>query len=148
MAAAPFGPAGGVAGWLGAVEGDGEQSPDLADGERDEARVGRRRGVRPRGRWRLGVSPVPELGGGDRADRQGGHDQHGVPEDRGVEPGLALVQAEAALSGLEAFLYWPPQPGCPDQPGLATSDFTGFLMSSAGIHCRAPARAWPVFSRT
>ena len=29
-----------------------------------------------------------------------------------------------------------------------TSDFTGSLMSSAGIHCRAPASAWPVFSRT
>ena len=27
-------------------------------------------------------------------------------------------------------------------------DFTGSLMSSAGIHWRAPASAWPVFSRT
>jgi hypothetical protein len=31
-----------------------------------------------------------------------------VPQDRGVEPGLALVQAEAAFSELEAFLNRPP----------------------------------------
>jgi hypothetical protein len=41
-----------------------------------------------------------------------------VPPDRGVEPGLALVQAEAAFSQLGAFLDRPSQPCCPDQPGL------------------------------
>jgi hypothetical protein len=52
----------------------------------------------------LGVGAVPQLGGGDGADREGGHDQHDVPQDRGVEAGLALVQAEAALPELEALL--------------------------------------------
>ena len=50
----------------------------------------------------------PELGGGDGADREGGHDQHGVPQDRGVGPGLALVQAEGVLAELEALLNRPP----------------------------------------
>ena len=31
---------------------------------------------------------------GKRSPRQSGHDQHDVADDRGVEPGLALVQAE------------------------------------------------------
>ena len=41
-----------------------------------------------------------------------------MPGDRGVEPGLALVQAEVVLAELETFLRWPAQPGRPDQPGL------------------------------
>ena len=71
----------------------------------------------PAGR-RLGTSAFPQLGGGDRADREGGHDQHDVPQDRRVGPGLALVQAEAALPELEALLHRPSQPCRPDQPGL------------------------------
>ena len=67
-------------------------------------------GVRPGWRRCLGVGAVPELGGGDGADREGGHDQHDVAQDRGVEPGLALVQAEAALAQFEAFLHRPSQP--------------------------------------
>jgi hypothetical protein len=39
--------------------------------------------------------------GADGADRQGGHDQDDVTLDRGVEAGLALVQAEAVLPGLD-----------------------------------------------
>jgi len=101
-------PAGGVAGWLRPVEGGGEEPLDLADGERDQPWVGGRLVVRPGGRRGLGVRAVAELGGGDGADRQGGHDQHGVPADRGVEAGLALVQAEAALPELEALLSRPP----------------------------------------
>jgi hypothetical protein len=49
-----------------------------------------------------GAGVVPERRGGDGADRQGGHDQDNVAQDRGVGPGLALVQAEAALGELEA----------------------------------------------
>ena len=70
------------------------------------------------GRRCLGVGPVPELRGGHGADGQGRHDQHEVAEDRGIEPGLALVQAEAVLPELEIFLDRPAQPGGPDQPGL------------------------------
>ena len=46
----------------------------------------------------LGVGAVLDQGGGDGADGQGGHHQHGVACDRGVEPGLALVKAEAVLA--------------------------------------------------
>ena len=83
----------------------------------------RRRTVGPfqsataRGR-RLGVGAVFELGGGDGADGEGGHHQYRVAEDRGVEPGLALVEREAVLGEGEIFFYRPAQPGCPDQPGL------------------------------
>jgi hypothetical protein len=38
----PFEPSGGVAGWFRPGERVGEQSPGLADGERDEAGVGGR----------------------------------------------------------------------------------------------------------
>jgi hypothetical protein len=99
---------GGVARWFRAGKGVGEQAPDLADGERDEAGVGGRLVVWAAPRRRLGIGPVPELGGRDGADRQGGHDQNEVPQDRGVEPGLALVQAEASLSQLEALFNRPP----------------------------------------
>jgi hypothetical protein len=62
-----------------------EQAADLQDGQRDHAWFGRRgliRGDRGRG---LGIGTVFQQGGGDRADRQGGHHQHGMAEDRGVE---------------------------------------------------------------
>ena len=65
----------------------------------------------------LGVGAVSEVGGGDGADGQGGHDQYGVAGDRGVEPGLALVEAEAVLAELEVLLDRPAQPGGADQPG-------------------------------
>jgi hypothetical protein len=45
--------------------------------------------------------------GGDGADRQGGHDQHGVPDDRGVEADLGLVQPEAVFAELESLLRRP-----------------------------------------
>src|SRR5579875_2102992 len=45
--------------------------------------------------------------GGDGANRQGGHHEHGVADDRGVQPGLALVQPEAVLSELEILLHRP-----------------------------------------
>ena len=81
--------------------------------------------IQQRGRtcWEeVGKQDVQEwvawLGGGDRADREGGHDQHEVPQNRGVEAGLALVQAEAVLPQLEALLHGPAQARRPDQPAL------------------------------
>ncbi len=46
-----------------------------------------------RERWGgcLGVGAAAEQGGGDGADGQAGHDQHGVPGDRGVEADLGLA---------------------------------------------------------
>jgi len=62
---------------------------------------------------RLGTGAVFQQRGGDGADRQGGHDQHGVAEDRGVQAGLALVEADAVLAELEIFFDWPSQPAAP-----------------------------------
>src|SRR5271165_5463931 len=74
--------------------------------------------IRPdRGRC-LGVGAVAQQRGGDGADGQGGHDEHGVAGDRGVEPSLALVEAEAVLAEFEIFFYWPSEPCGADQPGL------------------------------
>ena len=96
-----------MAGWVWLAEDGGEQPLHLVDRERDEAGVSGRRLVRPDGRRRLGAGAVPEPGGGNSADGEGGHDEHEVAEDRGVEPGLALVQAEVVLSELESFFSRP-----------------------------------------
>jgi len=85
--------------------GPGEQAGDLRDGQRDHARVGWWRLARPGRRWWLGIGAVFEQGGCDGADCEGGHDQHGVPGDRGVEPDLGLIQPEAVLAGPETFFY-------------------------------------------
>ena len=108
MAPSPFEPAGGVAGWVWLAEGGGEQPLDFADGERDQAGVAGRRLVWPDRRRCLGIGAVPELGGGDGADGEGGHDEHEVAADRGVEPGLALVEPEVVLPELEFFFNRPP----------------------------------------
>jgi hypothetical protein len=65
VAASPFEPAGGVAGRFRPAEPGGEQSPDLADGERDEAGVGGRGVAWPGRRGGLGVSAFPEQRGND-----------------------------------------------------------------------------------
>jgi hypothetical protein len=101
-------PAGGVAGWLRAAQGVGEQVLDFPDAERDQAWVCGRLAAGSGWRRGLGVGALAELGGGDGADREGGHDQDEVAQDGGVEAGLALVQAEAVLGQLEAFLSRPP----------------------------------------
>ena len=108
MAASPLEPAGGVAGRLGPAERVGEEAPGLGDGKRDKARVGGWRVTWPGWRRGLGAGAVLEHRCGDGADREDGHDQHEVAQDRGVEPGLALVQPDAALSGLEGLLSRPP----------------------------------------
>src|SRR5271163_807551 len=102
MAASSFEPAGGVAGWVWLAEGGGEQPLHFVDGERDQAGLAGRRLVWSGGRRCLG--------GGDGADSEGAHDEHEVAADRGVEPGLALVQAEVVLSEFESFFHWPSQP--------------------------------------
>ena len=80
----------------------GEQALDLRDGQRDHAGFRRWRLAGPdRGRC-LGIGSVFHQRGGDGADRQRGHDQQGVADDRGVEPGLALVEPEAVLAELES----------------------------------------------
>jgi hypothetical protein len=102
--------------WTAAPGGPGQQAGDLGGGQRDHAGIGGRRLAGPdRGR-RLGIGALPELGGGDGADGQG-HDQDGVPGDRGVEADLGLIQAEEVLPGPELLLHRSPEPGRPDQPG-------------------------------
>jgi hypothetical protein len=101
----------------GGRRGVAEQAPGLWDGERDHPWAGGR-GLVWVDRWRcLGAGAAAQQRGGDGADGQGGHDQHGVPGDRGIEADLGLVQPEAALAELEALFYWPAQPSGADQPG-------------------------------
>ena len=85
----------------------GEQPRDFRDGQRDHSGLCRRCLVR--GGWRrgLGAGAAAELGGGDGADREGGHDEHSVAQDRGVEPDLRLVQAEAVLAEFKIFFNRP-----------------------------------------
>ena len=40
-----------------------------------------------------------------------------MPGDRGVEPDLGLIEAEAVLAEAEFFFYGPSQPCRADQPG-------------------------------
>jgi hypothetical protein len=62
-----------------------------------------------------------------------------VAQDRGVEPGLALVQAETALPEPEAFLHRPAQSRGPDQAGL---DRAAALISR-GLPFRPPRQLKP-----
>ena len=104
MAAAPFRPLLGVAGSGGM---SGEHAGDFRDGQRDHPWVGGGWLIGPGG-WRcLGAGAVAQQGGGDGAGGQGGHDQHGVAGDRGVEADLGLVEAEAVLAKLERFFNQP-----------------------------------------
>jgi hypothetical protein len=97
-----------VAGWLRVAKGGGGQALYLVDGQRDQPGVGGRPVSRAGRRRSLGIGAFSQLGGSDRADREGGHDQHEVPQDGDVEPGLALVEAEAGFPDLEALLNRPP----------------------------------------
>ena len=63
----------------------------------DQPGVGGRLVVRPGGRRSLGAGAVPQLGGGDGADREGGHDQHEVPQDRGVEQVIVVPGARVRV---------------------------------------------------
>ena len=101
MAAPPVQPVPGMGGRVRVQESCGEQAADLRDGQRDHPGLGGRRLIRPDWRRRLGIGAVFQQGGGNGADRQGGHDQHDMTGDRGIEPDLALVQAEAVLAELE-----------------------------------------------
>ena len=94
----------GVAWRPGPGGGGGEEPPDLRDGKRDQARVGGRRLVRADRSGRLGIGAVAEQRGGDGADCERCHDEHRVPGDRGIQPDLRLVQAEAVLPELEGLL--------------------------------------------
>jgi hypothetical protein len=81
--------------------GGDQQPPHLKDGQRDLPGVRRRCLVRS-----LGIGAVPKLGGGDCADSQGAHHQHYEAEDRGVQPDLVLVQAEAVLARPAVLFNW------------------------------------------
>jgi hypothetical protein len=85
-----------------------EQAPGFGDGERDHPGVGGRGLVREYRGGCLGAGAAAQQGGGDGADGQGGHDQDGVPGDRGVQADLGLVEPEAVLPELEIFFSRPP----------------------------------------
>ena len=77
----------------------GKQPGSFGDGQRDHPRIGGRRLVWPARGGCPGVGAAAQQGGGDDADGQGGHDQHGVPGDRGEQPDLGPIEPEAALRG-------------------------------------------------
>jgi hypothetical protein len=104
VASSPVQPLISVAGRAGCEEQAGEQVLDLGDGQRDHPGLGRGRLAGCYRCWRPGIGAVFQEGSGHGADRQGGHHQDDVAGDRGVEPDLALVQAEAVLAELEIFL--------------------------------------------
>ena len=125
----------------------GEQPGGLGDGERDHSRVGGRGLVRPDRAGCPGAGAAAEQGGGDGADGQGGHHQHGVPGDRVVQADLGLVEAEAALTGSEIFFNWPAAAGGADQPGqrhrLAGGDETVVKGQLAGGQVAADEQVVP-----
>ena len=125
MAASPVEPVGGEPGRPGPIECRGEQAPDLADGEGNVTWVGGWFLVRARGRGGPAVDAPPELGGGDGTGRERGHDEDEVAADRGVEAGLALVEAEVVLPELESFLNRPLLIPVKWKPSLAARPIPG-----------------------
>ena len=99
----------------GSLKACGEQACYLRNGQGDHPGLGRRQLVRRNGRRGLGTGVVARERSGDGADGQGGHDQDGVPEDRGVEADLALVEPEAVLAEREIFFRRPAKPHQPHQ---------------------------------
>src|SRR6266487_952244 len=105
--ASPSGPVQSVGDAVQTLVDQDVQPLDLRDGERDQPGIlggflvgtGRRR--------RCGAG-VPQAGGGNGADRQGGHDQCQVPHDRAVEADLGVVVAELVLPELVIFPGGPP----------------------------------------
>ena len=81
-----------------------EEAPDLGHGQRDHPGVGRRRLIGPDRRGRPGAGAVLENGGGDGADRERGHDQDHMAQDREVETewaaGLECPSLMLPLSGI------------------------------------------------
>ncbi len=125
MTAPPSEPVGGVPAGMRAGESLGEQAFYLRDGQRDHAGVGRRDLAGRHRRRGLGIGAVLQMGGGDGADRQGRHDQHDVTLDRGIEAGLALVQAEAVLPEPEILLNQPPVMPLNPRSSLALALYPG-----------------------
>ncbi len=83
-----------------------EQAFGLGHGERDESEVG----------WwwlsaaagcRLWIGAGAGVGGGDRADCEGGQDQRDVPHDRCEQAGLRLVEAELVFAEFVVFFDGP-----------------------------------------
>jgi hypothetical protein len=95
----------------------GEQATGFRDGERDHPELVWPGLVWERWGWCGGAGAAAAQGGRDGTDGQGGHDQDGVPGDRGVEADLGLVEPETALPELEIFFGRPSQPGRADGPG-------------------------------
>jgi hypothetical protein len=112
VAASPGEPSGGGAG-QGRM---GEQPGGLGDGQRSHSRIGGQGLVWP-DRGGCPCAGAAEQGGCDGAYGQGGHDQHSVPGDRGMQPDLGLIEPEAAFPGSEILFNRPAAPGRADQPG-------------------------------
>jgi hypothetical protein len=82
-----------------ALERGSEQALYLGDGQRDQAGVGRRGLAWAHGRRGLGVGAVPELGGGDGADGQGGRSKSSSTGQRSPAALISLVLVSSCPSG-------------------------------------------------
>jgi hypothetical protein len=101
-----------------------EQALDLGHGERDGREVGWW-WLGAAGRCGLCLGVGPSVGGGDRADRQGSHDQHDVPHDRCEQAVLGLVEAELVLAEFMVFFDGPASSAHRDQDGEGGWDVVG-----------------------
>jgi hypothetical protein len=88
-----------------------EQAFDLGDGEWDQPGIGGWWLVGPGGQRRRWPVAGGCCGGGDRADGEGGHGQHGVAQQGGVAADLGVVESEVVLAELEVLLDRPAQAG-------------------------------------
>jgi len=109
---------------LEAAGGQIEQSFALGDSQGDQAGVvgGCLIGPDRPGRGR---GPGCCVGGGDRADRERGHDQRGVAQQCGVAPDLAVVEPEMTFAELETLLDRPAQARYPHQRVISVTDRPG-----------------------
>jgi len=117
--ASPSGPAQSVGDAVQGLAGQHVKAFDLGNGERDQAGVSWWLLVSS-GRYRRGRAGCAQVGGGDRADRQGGHDQGQVPDDRGVQADLGVVVAELVLPEFVIFFDRPSAAADPGQDRQAS----------------------------
>ncbi len=116
---------------MGDLGSEVEQPLDLDDGEWDQPGVDGwwlGRGVGCRHRFVAGSG----LGSSYRADGQGGHDQHDVSHDRGVQAGLGLVETELVLAELVVFLDGPALSGHGGQHAQRGWDTVGDVAVEVG----------------
>lgn len=120
-----------VADRTGGLGGQVEQPLDLHDGGWDQPEVDGWRLDRGVGcGWRFAAGSG--LGDGHRAHCQGGHDEHNVPRDRGIQANLGLVETELVLAELVILLDGPAFSGHRDQHAQRGRETVGDVAVEVG----------------